>query len=133
VIKKSAVRSRLRDNKSILYNYLIAENVTRRLIDEYERIDHVNLHLDLSMSRGSRDHFDNYFSEKLSWVSQITKTPLNITSHVFHDYSHHEPCVQIADYIAGAIYQMYEHGDGRYYEMIKNKILYTNAWGVSIE
>jgi hypothetical protein len=55
------------------------------------------------MSKGSRDHFDNYFSGKLSWTSQITKVPPIATTRIFHDYSHHEPCVQIADYIAGTL------------------------------
>jgi hypothetical protein len=129
VINKNSVSSHLRDKKSILYNYLVADNISRTLLSEYRDILHVNLYLDLSMSELSRNQFNSYFSNKMSWLSSIANdNQHNITNEVFHVCSHNEPCIQLADYLSGTLYRSYEYNEPQYYEMIMNKIKYNVEW-----
>jgi hypothetical protein len=130
-IKKSAVKRELRDKKPILYNYIIGEYVVRTILSEYGHVSHIGIHLDLSMSKSSREHFDQYFSYKVETLSNTLKISNHITNQVFHDHSHDEPCIQIADYAAGSLRKLHENADSRYYEMIKNKILHSHEWGIN--
>ena len=78
------------------------------------------------MSKKSRNEFDKYFSNKIAWLT----SPDKISKHIiFHDYSHQEPCLQVADYLAGSLYQLFENNDSRYYDMIKHKVTYIHQWG----
>jgi hypothetical protein len=128
-IKKSAVKPYLRNNKGTLYNFLIADNIANTILTKYNHVNHINLHLDLNMSKTSRDGFDSYLGRKISYLLFETNADRNVTTKTFHDFSHQEPCIQLADYVSGSLYQLYEREDSRYYEMIKDKILYTNIWG----
>lgn len=130
VIKKTAVTPHLRENKKILYNFVIAEYIMRDVMAAYGDADHINLHLDLSMSKSSRQAFDRYFAEKVSWKTFVSGNDRLITSNVFHDYSHQQPCLQVADYIAGSSFQLYERGKSQFYEMIKAKVIHTHSWGI---
>jgi hypothetical protein len=131
VIKKTAVVERLRDNKKKLYNFVIAEYIMRNVMAVYGDIDHINLHLDQSMSKRSREEFGRYFTEKVSWkIYASGNSGRQITNNVFHDYSHQQPCLQIADYIAGSSFQLHERSKSQYYEMIKAKVIHTHSWGI---
>ena len=130
VVKKSAVRNDLRNKKSILYNFLVAEYVMRDILSSYNDINHINLHLDLSMSKKAREDFDDYFSNKISWKSLLTGVNQSISNLVYHDYSHNDPCLQVADYLAGSLFQLYEHDDCSFYDRIKAKVVHTHGWGV---
>jgi uncharacterized protein DUF3800 len=129
IIKKTAVKTNLRDNKPILYNYLVAENIATAVIRAYADLSEVNLHLDSSMSSASRDHFNLYFSDKMRWKNSIFKRNQSVKTKIYHDYSHNEPCIQLADYLAGSIYQLYEHEQPKYYDLIKEKIMHKHEWG----
>jgi hypothetical protein len=47
---------------------------------------------------------------------------------VRHVASHDEPCLQIADFVAGAVFDKYEHGTTAYYELIKPRIKVEKEW-----
>lgn len=130
-IRKASVAPRLREKKGILYNFIIAEYVVSNLLASFDNITSINLHLDRSMSREARQHFDSYFSDKLSWKQFIKDIDTPIKSRVFHDHSHQEPCIQIADYIAGSLFQYIERNNSCYYDVIKQKIVYSKSWGIS--
>jgi hypothetical protein len=106
VIKKTAVAPHLRENKKILYNFVIAEYIIRDIMAAYGDADHINLHLDLSMSKSSRQAFDRYFAEKVSWKTFVSGNDRLITSRVFHDHSRQKSYIRIV----GAYRQ--HRGDG---------------------
>ncbi len=130
-IRKASVAPRLREKKGILYNFIIAEYVVSNLLASFDNVTSINLHLDRSMSREARQHFDSYFSDKLSWKQFIKDIDTPIKPMVFHDHSHQEPCIQIADYIAGSLFQYIERNNSCYYDVIKQKIVYSKSWGIS--
>lgn len=106
VIKKAAVKERLRDKKLILYNFAVADNIATAIINTSDNFAQVNLHLDRSLSKESRAHFDDYFSRKIDWKLSELKKKHDVRNMIFHDYSHHESCIQVADYIAGSLFQL---------------------------
>lgn len=130
-IRKESVSQNLREKKGILYNFVIAEYIVTNLLASFENITEINLHIDRSMAREAREHFNSYFSNKLSWKQFIKDIDLPISSNVFHDDSHHEPCIQMADYIAGSVFQYLERNDPNYYNIIKHKITYSKTWGIN--
>lgn len=130
IIRKAAVKAHLRDNKSMLYNFLVADHIVQAILSSYENATHVNLHLDVSMSKNSRQEFSNYFSNKMQWSRSDRKINQSISNSVSHDYSHQEPCIQAADYLAGSLYQLFEHNDSRYFDMIKHKVVHSYGLGV---
>lgn len=130
VVKKTAVKPHLKDNKSVLYNYLVAEPIMSAIIANYDHVSHINLHLDLSMDRSSRENFDDYIRRKISWKQFVMDSEAVITNKVYHEYSHHEPCLQVADYISGATFQHYERKNPQYYEILRQKIRHSHGWGV---
>lgn len=129
LIEKEAVQPHLRDKPPILYNYVVVDTIWKAIFSEYGiDIDHVNLYLDLSMSKNMRDEFNKYFSLKLVELSYENKIINKITHNVFHVHSHHEPCIQVVDYIASSIFKAYEHNNSKYYEMVRDKIKYKLSW-----
>jgi Protein of unknown function (DUF3800) len=128
VVNKVFVMNHLRESKDRLYNYLIAEFIVQDIVHFYDT-SHINLHLDLSMSRIAIHSFNDYFARKVSWRLIDSGRIPNITNKIFHDYSQNEPCIQVADYIAGSLFRFYERQEPKYLEIIDNKIVYSHGWG----
>jgi Protein of unknown function (DUF3800) len=129
VIKKAAVKEGLRDKKLILYNFVVADSIATAIVNTYDNFVQVNLHLDRSMSKESRVQFDDYFERKMNWKLSEFKKKHDVCNKISHDYSHHESCIQVVDYIAGSLFQLFERENPRYYDVIKDKIIHKNEWG----
>jgi hypothetical protein len=72
--------------------------------------------------------FNNYLKGKVSWKSFVmNKDEPDID--VCHLNSQDEPCIQVADYLAGAVFSKFEHDNNIYYDLIKDKIHFKNSWG----
>ncbi|MEN3006790.1 MAG: DUF3800 domain-containing protein [Candidatus Methanosuratincola petrocarbonis] len=127
VIDKNSVKKELRDKKSILYNYLVADKVATALLRE--GADKAVLVLDMCMSKEARDHFNTYFMRKLNWKERISSTHCSILN-IMHKHSYEEPNLQIADYVAGAIFRKFERNLDDEYLKIRHLINYTDGWGV---
>lgn len=128
VIKKAAVKEQLRDKKLILYNFVVADNIATAIVNTYDNFAQVNLHLDRSTSKESRAHFDDYFKRKMDWKLSEFKKKHDVRNMISHDYSHHESCIQVVDYIAGSLFQLFARENARYYDVIKDKIIHKNEW-----
>ena len=76
----------------------------------------------------ARAHFNEYFRRKLSWKGQERSKFCDVVD-IIHRNSQDDPNLQIADYIAGALYEKFEKGDAKEYLLIKDKIRYTHVWG----
>lgn len=58
-----------------------------------------------------RADFDQYVKQKAAFKVDIT-----------HENSMYNQCLQATDFIAGAIFQKYEFGDDKFYDIIKDRI-----------
>jgi hypothetical protein len=128
VIDKRAVKQDLREKPNILYNYLLVHYVLTNVLSKYNPKKIVFV-VDKSLSRRARQAFNDYFRGKLTWKAFIEKNQMPPEHEVKHMDSRNEPCLQAADYVAGAAFSKFEHGDPRYYRIIENKIIFRNSWG----
>lgn len=133
VIDKSAVKSSLRNKPKILYNYLVVDPVTNNILSALQTLQmpettSITIQIDKSMAKEARKEFDKYFEKKTSWVS----SNMGYSSRrvkVNHKNSYDDPCIQAADYIAGAAFRKFERNDSAYYDTLKDKIFFRNSWG----
>lgn len=119
ILQKQMVYNYLRDRKDKLYNYLagfIAESLSNEYDNESEFIIIVDKFI---MREEKRREFDEYLKYRLlNSYKHSTKPKIEI----IHGDSQQYPGLQVADFIAGAIFQYYEHGKHKFYEIIKPKL-----------
>ena len=68
-------------------------------------------------NRSLRADFDNYIKRMLN--EKMFSNDILIK----HQNSQNEPCLQVLDFISWAIFRKYEHKDGSFFEIIKDKIV----------
>jgi len=126
VLEKEKVKVSLRGNLSRLYNYVVVNYIMPYVLSYVDLVGKVVIVVDRSLSKSSREAFDNYAANKASWVWSVEmnkKIPIKSgTITIHHVDSEREPCLQVADFLAGSCFQKYENNDERYYEMIKDKV-----------
>jgi hypothetical protein len=97
------------------------------ILPTWNQEEKLNFVIDKSLSKESREAFDNYVEYKSFhlWTLFNRNTPIksnNIT--INHENSAKDPCLQAVDYLAGAGFQKYEKNKEEFYEIIKEKIKY---------
>lgn len=128
VIDKAAVKPKLREKQPILYNYLVAHYIVVNVLAGYSP-SHLKFVVDKSMDKSSREAFNNYVGEKISWKASMEYEIAAPRTKILHVDSREEPCLQMADYIAGATFRKFEHEDSRFYDMFRHRIFFRNSWG----
>lgn len=128
VIDKKFVKTKLKENPSILYNYLVVHYILTNILAKQD-IGEIEFIIDKSLSKQSRERFDEYFRNKLDWKQLVEKGRIPPKYLITHENSQNDPCLQIVDYLAGAAFSKFEHGDSQYYDIIKPKIQFKNSWG----
>lgn len=126
VLEKKKVSHSLKDKPNILYNYCIVHNVIRNILVKLDPSDSIQLNIDRSLSESNREGFNTYARDKASWIWDIElgrTPPLNYGQiRVSHKNSLNEPCIQLADLVAGSTFQKYERLIDDYYRLIEPKI-----------
>jgi len=117
VLRKDQVYGRLRDKQQIIYNYLTGSLISR-IVNQYAIEGCIQIRMDKSMYSLERDHFDNYLTYRMfdNGVPFVTSLDHLVIEHVD---SRTEPCIQAADFAAGAIHQRYRENDETYYSIIE--------------
>jgi len=121
-VNKEAVVQRLREMPEMMYNYLAVNYPIRSVVRKYrpDRIDYI---IDKqTWSKERRTSFNQYIQNKAQWVSMMECGSLSSPSVVpAHKSSHDDPCLQAADYVAGAVYAMVNKKDRKFFDIIKAK------------
>ncbi|KAF5416628.1 MAG: hypothetical protein C5S48_02375 [Candidatus Methanogaster sp.] len=116
VLEKAQVYDNLRHHKDRLYNYVIGFLLRRyffRLKDEQ-----ITLIVDKHhQNRQIIENFNKYIPYKTDSANK------NIDLQIAHADSQRDKCLQATDFVAGAIFQKYEHGDDTYYHQIEEMIV----------
>jgi len=117
VLRKDQVYGRLRDRQQIVYNYLTGSLISR-IVSQYAFEGCIYVCMDKSMYNLQRDHFDDYLAYRMFDNGVSCATPLDhlVVEHVD---SRVEPCIQAADFAAGAVHQRYRENDETYYSIIE--------------
>jgi hypothetical protein len=92
------------------------------IVTYYKARGRVNIIVDKSLGGIQRDAFDQYVVFKI-----IEKNPLEELKHILLEVQHcdsrREPCIQAADFVAGAVHRMYRTGDNSCYRLIEGNIV----------
>lgn len=133
-IRKDSAITHFQQNPDRMYNYLAVNYPIKRVIHAFkpEKIDYV---IDKQVWSGERrSSFDKYIRDKASWVSTVECNSCPPTITIVHDYSHNNPCLQAADYVAGAIYSAATKNDKKYFNQICGKFPpdWRETWGLMI-
>lgn len=126
-IEKDVVRQSLREMKNVLYNYLVINYTVTNLLSYYHP-DKIYLIIDRSLGRGLIKKFNEYAKHKSRYKS-FERNILPPEIEILHTNSMSDPCIQVADYIAGVTFAKIEHNDSRYYDMFKSKVKFKEIWG----
>jgi len=126
ILEKRKVKEELRADPNRLYNYVIVHNVMKNMLSRLKPGEKLTVCVDRSLSESNREAFNDYALRKAKWVwdRELGRTPPLHDSQieVIHETSEKEPCLQLADYVAGAAFQKVERGKEEYYKLIKNKV-----------
>lgn len=121
VLRKRQLYPGLRDRPHIVYNYLMGSLIAN-IVTYYKARGRVNIIVDKSLGGIQRDAFDQYVVFKI-----IEKNPLEELKHILLEVQHcdsrREPCIQAADFVAGAVHRMYRTGDNSCYRLIEGNIV----------
>lgn len=126
-IEKTAVRPDLRDKKNELYNFLVVNYAIKNLLSYYQP-EIIYLVIDRSMGKVLIGKFNEYAKLKAIYKS-LERSVWPPRVEIQRTNSMEEPCIQVADYIAGATFAKVEHNDAYYYEMFRSKIKFKDIWG----
>ncbi|MFC1786848.1 DUF3800 domain-containing protein [Halobacteriota archaeon] len=119
-LRKEMVYSHLRTKQNIIYNYLTGF-IVEKIPTMRSKSVKVKIIVDKSLSKVNRQHFNMYLKEKYNFVSSNRgETPISID--IEHKDSQAERCLQVVDFISGAIFHKYEFNHPKYYDLIKSKI-----------
>jgi len=126
-LKYSKSRDMHACNPTILYNYVIVDKVMRAVLPSVDSNDKLNIIVDKSLPRSSREAFNIYARNKASWLLTMWEKeyPIELSAiEVRHENSQKEPCLQAADFLAGACFCKYERNNDCYYQLFENKVEY---------
>lgn len=109
VLDKKRVSPDRQNHKQKIYNFITA-SLLRSL--PYGDTANLKLIVDKRISnKVIRKDFDEYVKRKAAFKVNIS-----------HENSTSNKCLQASDFIAGAIFRKYESCDGRFYDLIKDRI-----------
>lgn len=100
----------------IFYSYLVKQLVNI-IYTHFNDRKELFICLDRCLPASERDNLERYFkTEFLSLFKEIPKLVID------HQASHNNGCLQVTDFICGALGCKYNHGDDKYAKIIQDKI-----------
>jgi hypothetical protein len=121
VLRKKQVYDYLQDKPQIVYNYL-AGSLIAKIYEYYWPFSEMNVIVDKSLNGIQKDLFDQYVANKTMEQNSPLFYP-DVPPTILHKDSRREPCIQAADFIAGAVHRKYRQADESCYFIIQNKCL----------
>ena len=120
VLRKEQVYPHLRSNHQIVYNYLTGSLISH-IIQRFSILGDVEITVDKSLNGIQREAFDQYLVYKTFEKNQTYDSAV-IRIDIEHADSRTEPCIQAADFIAGALHHYYRTDDTTYTNLIHAKV-----------
>jgi hypothetical protein len=120
VLRKHQVYERLRTKQSILYNY-VSGSLISKIITAYKLEGVVKVFVDKSLYGLERENFDNYLSWKACMGNHSEEQDINLPE-IVHVDSRRDRCIQVVDFVAGAINHKYSADNDYYYQKIEQRI-----------
>ncbi|PKK81673.1 MAG: hypothetical protein CVT47_01225 [Thermoplasmata archaeon HGW-Thermoplasmata-2] len=119
LLRKKQLYENLKNQPKVIYNYLCGQLVSK--IFEKYGAKSLEIIIDRSLYGSDRTRFDEYLAYKtLITGKNCGSSDLSIS--VRHMDSQQEPCLQVVDFIAGAIHSSIRDKKSEYISTLKNKI-----------
>jgi hypothetical protein len=119
VLRKEKLYPHLRSQPQIVYNYLTGSLIAH-MYSYYQPVCPFNIIVDKSLNGIQRDLFDQYLVYKAMERNAPFVEVIN-PPEIIHVDSRREPCIQAADFIAGAIHRKYRYQDDSCYSIIQGR------------
>lgn len=116
VLEKAQLYDYLKNKKNVVYNYLTGFLLEKVLHPE-GRVSKLSFIIDRSLSRSNREALDNYVKQT---IRKKLKSPPKI--EITHRNSQEDRCLQVTDFVVGAVFQKVEFGREEYYKLIEGKV-----------
>ena len=132
IVHKRRIDKRTKFYRDIefLYRYVIADTVMNAIVPRLRAKENLILVVDKRIPESQRKTFDEYAQIKGYMINQSLQQQLFSKNRfsVCHRNSKHEPCLQAADFVAGAEFHLYEHNNPAYHKIIQDKIRDLRYW-----
>jgi len=125
VVEKTKVNPDLRHDVPKLYNYLVVHNIVLSFLPQLVANKKIEIIFDKSLSKWRIKEFNDYVKDKTIFLlnekgSKFEPAILSLS----HVNSESEPCLQVADAVAGAYFQKYENKNDTYADIVADKVGY---------
>ena len=120
VLRKRQVYERLKSQPTILYNYLCGSLISK-IITAYKLEGPAKVFVDRSLYGFGRENFNNYLTWKACIGNHSEEQNIE-PPEIIHIDSRQDRCIQVVDFVAGAINHRYSMDDSSYYNTIEQKI-----------
>ncbi|VVB91741.1 Uncharacterised protein [uncultured archaeon] len=119
VLRKRQVYENLRTKPNILYNFLCGYMIGN-IFRKYHINNKVEIIVDRSLTGINREAFDEY----VGYRALMSKAEIFDPDYleIRHVDSAQDKCIQMVDFVVGAIARNYEHEDSSFYEIIDEKV-----------
>lgn len=119
VLRKEQLFDYLRKQPQTVYNYLTGSLIAK-IYFHYRPFHEFNIIVDKSLNGIQKDLFDQYVAYKTMEQNVPLFNPL-VPPNIIYKDSRREPCIQAADFIAGAVHRKYRQRDESCYLIIQDK------------
>lgn len=119
VLRKEQLYDRLRTQPLIVYNYLTGSLIAN-IYFHYQPFSEFNVIVDKSLNGIHKEQFDQYIVYK-TMERHIPITGTLVSPKIIHVDSRREPCIQAADFIAGAVHRKYREEDDWFFCIIEHQ------------
>jgi hypothetical protein len=120
VLRKHQVYERLKSQSSILYNYLCGSLISK-IITAYKLEGQIKVFVDRSLYGFERENFDNYLTWKACLGNHSEEQTID-PPDIVHIDSRQDRCIQVVDFVAGAVNHRYSMDDPTYYNTIEQRV-----------
>lgn len=117
VVDKRTVFPKLRDKKEVYFNWIVRLLTDKLLVRNSENKEEVFFFIDKRSYGQARIEFDRYITDN----NFFAKLGLSFKISIFHVDSTEEKCIQLADFVAGAIHQKYSRNRPEFFQIIQKK------------
>jgi len=125
-VNKSKIRPdhELYHDKNLLYRYIVVHNVINEMIPKLQKGEKLNVIVDKRIEEKRRREFDKYVELKAFQVSRIKGDFIVYRDRISVDHrnSKYDPCLQAADFLAGAEFHRFERRNYAYHNIIYDKM-----------
>lgn len=117
VVDKRTVFPNLMNKKEIYFNWIVRLLADKLLVRNSDNKEEISFFIDKRSYGKARTEFDKYLTSN----NFFAKLGISFRINIFHVVSEDEKCIQLADFVAGAIHQKYSRSKPEFFQIIQKK------------